>query len=779
MGFKVIIAGGSVSGLSLANMLERLNIDYVLLEAYPEIAPQVGASIGLLPNGFRILDQINCYEPIREIAGDYYLKASIRGSDGGVRSENSTASIHHMEHRLGYPSIFVDRQMLLHVLYDNLKHKDRILTKKRVSRIGLAKNGVQVHTEDGSLFEGDIIVGADGIHSTVRKEMWRIGKEESPGYFPPDEESRVPVDTKCIFGISKRPKDLAPNGQQMVHHAGRSYLIVHAPGNRTFWFLFKGVDKTMYGKDIPRYSKDDLEKLAREHLDDKIVDNLTFGDIYKNRIMSTLVPLEEYVFDKWHYKRIVTIGDASHKIDPISGQGGNGAIEAAALLVNALADMLEKSKDKPSETEIVNALAQVHENRHARAKDLVKQAHGLQMIMTGRSPLSKLVLNVVMPILGEEAFLRTVTPIATASHHVERLPLPKRSRLVPFDDELPTRPVKSSWGFWVPWLFSVGSLGAMLYHTSNPENFSNIVGSFKAMQALLPGGPSTLGGFEQAPGSMTAAVVENTVETVRLRANLFSTLAIWFIEGHRIGNNLAVTTWPSFAVAAYSFLGPNAVMPSFCLSTLLLASNNIPGRHVPTNIAKSVLPAIVTGYGIPMILASLPIHNPQLRQIVDFAANTAPMWSAVLLKIFPAAIKAAKTAINPPKPGVEVKDEEKEEFTDMYRKTDVAPLKLTYAFTAGVCAVAHVASAVYTTFEKPSDVGSAGLFAGGSALYGLASVALSLYLTWDMRARGFLTNKQSGVAGLVSVAGNLLFGPGAALSGFYYWREDVLSSLGD
>ncbi|KAJ5192502.1 hypothetical protein N7449_008644 [Penicillium cf. viridicatum] len=56
--FKVVIVGGSVAGLSLANMLETVNIDYVILEAHEEIAPQVGASIRLMPNGLRILDQL-------------------------------------------------------------------------------------------------------------------------------------------------------------------------------------------------------------------------------------------------------------------------------------------------------------------------------------------------------------------------------------------------------------------------------------------------------------------------------------------------------------------------------------------------------------------------------------------------------------------------------------------------------------------------------------------------------------------------------------------------
>lgn len=56
--FKAVIVGGSVSGLALANIFEQLGIDYVLLEAYNSWAPQVGASIGMLPHGTRILDQI-------------------------------------------------------------------------------------------------------------------------------------------------------------------------------------------------------------------------------------------------------------------------------------------------------------------------------------------------------------------------------------------------------------------------------------------------------------------------------------------------------------------------------------------------------------------------------------------------------------------------------------------------------------------------------------------------------------------------------------------------
>jgi 2-polyprenyl-6-methoxyphenol hydroxylase-like FAD-dependent oxidoreductase len=64
-GFKVVIVGGGIAGLTLANSLERAGIDYILHERRGEIAPQVGASIGLLPNGCRILDQLGVYDEIK------------------------------------------------------------------------------------------------------------------------------------------------------------------------------------------------------------------------------------------------------------------------------------------------------------------------------------------------------------------------------------------------------------------------------------------------------------------------------------------------------------------------------------------------------------------------------------------------------------------------------------------------------------------------------------------------------------------------------------------
>ncbi|KAL2190303.1 hypothetical protein L209DRAFT_169644 [Thermothelomyces heterothallicus CBS 203.75] len=52
--FRIVIVGGGVAGLTLANALEQAGVDYVLLERRDEVAPQVGASIGVFPNGARV-----------------------------------------------------------------------------------------------------------------------------------------------------------------------------------------------------------------------------------------------------------------------------------------------------------------------------------------------------------------------------------------------------------------------------------------------------------------------------------------------------------------------------------------------------------------------------------------------------------------------------------------------------------------------------------------------------------------------------------------------------
>lgn len=64
---NVIIVGGSIAGLTLAHCFRHNNIDFVLLEAGADLAPQVGAALVVCPNGGRILDQLGIFDDILAI----------------------------------------------------------------------------------------------------------------------------------------------------------------------------------------------------------------------------------------------------------------------------------------------------------------------------------------------------------------------------------------------------------------------------------------------------------------------------------------------------------------------------------------------------------------------------------------------------------------------------------------------------------------------------------------------------------------------------------------
>ncbi|KAI0882424.1 uncharacterized protein GGS22DRAFT_43895 [Annulohypoxylon maeteangense] len=449
MGFRVIIVGGSVSGLSLANMLEKFGIEYLILEAHPNIAPQLGASMGLLPSSLRILDQIGCYDRIREMSGDCYYQPNFRLSNGRILSEEKTMTFsEQLEHKTGYPQVFIDRQMLLQVLFDKLKSKDRILTSKRVVRVDSVENCVHVQTEDGTTYTGDIVVGADGVRSVVRKEMWRNALESGSKLFQPDEDQGLVADSKCIFGISKRPKTLPSTDFQIgAFFRGWNYLVLSAPGNRLYWFLFQDMEKAT-GSSIPRFTKDDETTLAEQHFNDPVTATTTFGDIYNHRLHTALVAPEEHVFARWHFRRIITVGDAAHKVHPNSAQGGNGAIETSAVLLNSILQQLDQSS-KPSEEEVEATFAEVQTNRFDRATNALEQGRTISSLFMRDSLASRLFVCYIYPWFGERIMMRLAFNHAKTGPVIERLPLPNRRGVILPHSGTVTKPsrIRVRWGF--------------------------------------------------------------------------------------------------------------------------------------------------------------------------------------------------------------------------------------------------------------------------------------------------------------------------------------------
>lgn len=70
-----------------------------------------------------------------------------------------------------------------------MQSKEKIILDQRVVSVRHEGAKVKVMTQAGSEFVGDILVGADGVHSNVRKEMWRLADQLEPGYIPTSERT--------------------------------------------------------------------------------------------------------------------------------------------------------------------------------------------------------------------------------------------------------------------------------------------------------------------------------------------------------------------------------------------------------------------------------------------------------------------------------------------------------------------------------------------------------------------------------------------------------------
>ncbi|KIA75418.1 hypothetical protein HK57_00138 [Aspergillus ustus] len=399
---KVIIVGGSIAGLTLAHCLARLpNVDFVILEKRAEIAPQEGASIGILPHGGRILDQLGLFEEIERHV-EPLTTAHVSYPDG-FRHTNRSPTV--LLERFGLPLAFLERQKLLDILYTSLPDTSRVLVGKSVVSVEQehnGRNGMSVRTNDGSVYHGDLVVGADGVHSRVRREMWRFAELKQPGHITAKEKNCLKVDYACIFGISGSFPDLhlAPGEQVASLNEGRSFLTFPGKDGRVFWFFLQKLDKQYPYSSAPRWSSTEIEKSAEQFAGDHIWNGIQFGDLWKHRRVVGITNLEEGVFSTWHCGRVVCIGDSMHKMAPNTGQGANCAIEDAAALANAIGVAI-KHNHHPSQATIHSLLQSFNKARLARVQGIYKSARLVVRLHARESLALRLVGRYYLPYSGD------------------------------------------------------------------------------------------------------------------------------------------------------------------------------------------------------------------------------------------------------------------------------------------------------------------------------------------------------------------------------------------
>ncbi|KUL90235.1 hypothetical protein ZTR_02097 [Talaromyces verruculosus] len=721
--FKVLIAGGSIAGLALAHMLEKFHLDYILLEAHSEIDPNIGASIGIGPHGARILDQLDLYEPIAELnykdkRGDHIHK------ENGDCLLNVSRFHRHVEIRHGYPIVFIDRQLFLRVLYDRLQNKNCVLLNRKVDRVELLEGGVEVLTTDGRSVRGSLLIGADGVHSATRREMYRIGNEQAPEYFAADEQEPVSCHYICNFGIAQDVPGWKYGHTYTITGKGHSQLVVPGPENRIYWFFFEKLPETRYGKDVPRCTPEMEAEFIRKYEHAPITKTHTFGQLYAKRLFTTLTPLHEYVYDKWFFGRIFIMGDSAHKLNPISGHGGNAAIESAAEFVNTL---LKKKYSRTgglsgmTNKDIADIFTETQASRHERAKQIVFNAHLQQSFRW---------CEIEIPS-------RTETGTSFAVHR----------RVAFFTTE-------------------------EAYELSHKSRTNDPAIQYHSFLSL----------------SIHSDTENQVLLNFYCLSNLISPFLIYIIEGYRLGNRNTIIALPSLFLLAIQFKGIAIVSPIYATLSAFCSTPLPTRRFVKLEVARALLPALILGYILPMMLISLDAFNTaQWATWVSRVHGFAPVFVCGLTfayaqfgQIWNARYKTQKDREQSAFECYKAQDVPalKSGYLFAFVLQTVAHMTL-LVYVHNKLSIT-LSQAVFQSFwnSNRKGMGQTTILLSGEVEITFVTWFISnIYSIWDLRRFGYIKNRDGLVCASCVVAGQFLVGPGATWAGLWYWREEVIVGL--
>ena len=157
---RILVVGAGVGGISIARGLLRDGHDVIVFERRPDVQPGGGA-VTIWSNGSTVLEQLGVN---MDGAGQPLSTVRVVTATGRrVSNVDLTAIVD----RLGAPVRMVPRQLLLERLLEGFP-TDRIRCNARAVGVADTQDGVRLEFEDGGSAEGDLLIGADGLHSTVR-----------------------------------------------------------------------------------------------------------------------------------------------------------------------------------------------------------------------------------------------------------------------------------------------------------------------------------------------------------------------------------------------------------------------------------------------------------------------------------------------------------------------------------------------------------------------------------------------------------------------------------
>ncbi|GAA0940019.1 MULTISPECIES: FAD-dependent monooxygenase [Streptomyces violaceusniger group] len=350
---RAVVIGAGVGGLTAAAALHRRGWSITVLERAARLEP-VGAGISLAANSQRALDAIDLGDDVRALAA-WQGGGGLRTPGGRWLSRMDSAT---MAERFGGPLVLLHRATLVDLLVSRLPQGAvRTGTAARLADPGAADRPARVTTEDGD-HEADLVIGADGIDSAVRRAL-----------FPDHPGPRYAGFTTWRVVIPAPDRPFEPHetwgrgriwGTQPLKD-GRVYAYAAAvapPGGRAPDDERSALLR-LYG-DWHRPVPDVLAAVAPP-------------DVLRHDIRYMAEPLPAY-----HRGRVALLGDAAHAMAPTMGQGGNQAIEDAVVLAHQLA---------PGIADPSAALAAYTRDRLPRTMDVVRRsARTARMITLTSAP---------------------------------------------------------------------------------------------------------------------------------------------------------------------------------------------------------------------------------------------------------------------------------------------------------------------------------------------------------------------------------------------------------
>ena len=356
----VLIVGGGIGGLTLAVALAQKGHVPRVLERSRTLAA-AGAGLALQPNAMTVLASLGLADATVAAGRDVPRAAILDRNGRALGAELDMASL---GARFGAPVVAIHRARLHSVLRDAVG--DAALTLgTEVVHVDSSVSGASLRCQDGRILEADIVVGADGLRSTIRRHLLDDGEPIYSGY-------------TSWRGVTT--PGAGPTLVRMTESwgAGERFGMVDIGHGEIYWFAVADAPQGARDRDA---RAELLERFAGWHEPVRAVLEATEPD----RIIRTDISDRDPV-TRWHSGRVVLLGDAAHPMTPNLGQGACQAIEDAAVL----ADELSQS------TDVRQALVNYERRRVTRANGIVMRARRLGQIAQWQHPISVRVRNTLM-----------------------------------------------------------------------------------------------------------------------------------------------------------------------------------------------------------------------------------------------------------------------------------------------------------------------------------------------------------------------------------------------